>query len=111
MRPKYEMGIRAEKLGAGQTRVFRTAKEAAEGLGVSTQAIFHALGRKNLCKGHSLDRVTRLWVVKTDDGEYSLCFKNCRGTFETVKYGNCIFDHEISDSREVTQNMWGDYGR
>jgi hypothetical protein len=107
MRYKGEQGVRAEQLGTGQIRVFKTVREASAGLGVTQQAVSRALARGGLCRGCSLSRVQRFWMVKDSAGEYLVCRRDRYGRFESIgRSGGVIDQKNVVAAKEITVSVW-----
>ena len=105
MRFSTDFAIKAEDF-YGRGNVFRTMRSAAEGLGVSVTAIYHAYNRKSLCKGYTLTKVPRLFVVKTTDGEYLVCRREKDKYIVMGPKVDVIYPNDVVVVREVTENMW-----
>lgn len=106
MKFSSDFGVRAEKLGTGEVRVFRTIRATADGLGVTAAAVSHAIRTKGLCKGCIITRVPRFWVVKTTDGEYLVC-KRAGDNYKVMgREKDMLMKDDVMVAREVTEGMW-----
>ena len=106
MKFSSDFGIRAEKLGTGEVKVFRTIRAAGEGLGVTAAAVSHAIRTKGLCKGCIITRVPRFWVVKSTEGEYLVCRREGERYVVMGREKDVLMKDDVMVAREVTEGMW-----
>ena len=107
MRFTSEYGIRAEKFWSGEVIVFRSITEAAAGLGVKPSSVSYALKVGRTCKGFSLGRVPRMWVVRTVDDEYMVCRKEDDRYVGIGQKGEVLYPADLMWSKEITESFYG----
>lgn len=108
MRFTSEDGVRAERFFAGEVLVFRSITEAAKRLGVTPASVSYALKVGKTCKGYSLSRVPRVWVVKSVDDEYLVCQKE-DGRFRTLgNKSEVLYPADLVWMKEITETIYGE---
>lgn len=98
--------LKIERPATGEMRIFRTAKEAADHIGVSEQSVRYALKNGSFCKGCRVTETPTLCVVRTVEGEYYVC-SVADGGYDIMGDGGYIQEKEVKAARDVTENMWG----
>ena len=107
MRFSSEFGVRAEILWSGDVRVFRSITEAAAGLGVKPASVSYALKVGSTCRGYSLAKVPRVWVVRTVDDEYLVCRREGEKYVALGAKSDVMYQADLMFSKEVTESFYG----
>lgn len=98
--------VRTIEIGTGEVSIFGTEKDVARELGVSQQAVNSALKRGACIKSFRLDRVKRIFVVKTSKMQYHVCTREDGESFRTLNDGSELNIRDVVDYRDVTRCMW-----
>lgn len=99
--------ILCRRISTGETRVFSVAKDVAEYLGVSRQAVGHSLVYPDkTCRGCEIKYAPRFFVVRDQEDKYYLCTYNAEGKkFLKVNKDGFILEKLAKSYRDVTKSL------